>query len=52
MIQKHRKEDFAEIVVVTSEVREGNFHDAMLIIEGMEAVHKISSVIRVYGEQE
>lgn len=51
MIQKHRKEDFAEIVVVTSEVREGNFHDAMLIIEGMEAVHKISSVIRVYGEQ-
>ena len=52
MIQKHRKEDFAEIVVVTSEVREGNLHDAMLIIEGMEAVHKISSVIRVYGEQE
>lgn len=52
MIQKHRKEDFAEIVVVTSEVREGNFHDAILIIEGMEAVHKISSVIRVYGEQE
>lgn len=52
MIQKHRKEDFAEIVVVTSKVREGNFHDAMLIIEGMEAVHKISSVIRVYGEQE
>ena len=52
MIQKHRKEDFAEIVVVTSEVREGNFHDAMLFIEGMEAVHKISSVIRVYGEQE
>lgn len=52
MIQKHRKEDFAEIVVVTSEVREGNVHDAMLIIEGMEAVHKISSVIRVYGEQE
>ena len=52
MIQKHRKEDFAEIVIVTSEVREGNFHDAMLIIEGMEAVHKISSVIRVYGEQE
>ena len=38
--------------VVTSKVREGNFHDAMLIIEGMEAVHKITSVIRVYGEQE
>ena len=52
MIQKHREEDFAEIVVVTSKVREGNFHDAMLIIEGMEAVHKITSVIRVYGEQE
>ena len=52
MIQKHKYENLAEIVVVTSEVREGNFHDAMLIIEGMEAVHKISSVIRVYGEQE
>lgn len=52
MIQKHkhRQEDLAEIVVVTSRVKEGNFNDAMLIIESMNVVHKISSVIRVYGE--
>ena len=52
MIQKHkhRHEDLAEIVVVTSRVKEGNFNDAMLIIESMNVVHKISSVIRVYGE--
>lgn len=49
MIQKHRDEDMAEIVVVTSKVREGNFNDAMLVVEGLNAVHKISSIIRVYG---
>lgn len=50
MIQKHKDEDLAEIVVVTSKVREGNFNDALLIIESMNVVHKISSIIRVYGE--
>lgn len=49
VIQRHKYEDLAEIVVVTSKVREGNFNDAMLIIESMSVVHKISSVIRVYG---
>lgn len=50
MIQKNKDGDLAEIVVVTSRVREGNFNDAMLIIEGMSVVHKISAVIRVYGD--
>lgn len=50
VIQKQKDGDLAEIVVVTSGVREGDFNDAMLIIEGMNAVHKVSSVIRVYGE--
>lgn len=50
MIQKQKDGDLAEIVVVTSGVREGDFKDAMLIIEGMNVVHKVSSVIRVYGE--
>ena len=50
MIQKQKDGDLAEIVVVTSGVREGDFNDAMLIIEGMNAVHKVSSVIRVYGD--
>ena len=49
MIQKHKDGDLAEIVVVTSKVKEGNFNDAMLIVEGLNAVHKVSSVIRVYG---
>ncbi len=49
MIQKHRDEDLAEIVVVTSKVREGNFNDAMLVVEGLNEVHKVSSIIRVYG---
>ena len=51
MIQRHKDGDLAEIVVVTSKVREGNFNDAMMIVEGLNAVHKISSVIRVYGGQ-
>ena len=50
VIQKQKDGDLAEIVVVTAGVREGDFNDAMLIIEGMNAVHKVSSVIRVYGE--
>ena len=49
VIQKHKDGDLAEIVVVTSKVKEGNFNDAMLIVEGLNAVHKVSSVIRVYG---
>lgn len=51
MIQKHKYENLAEIVVVTSKVKEGNFNDAMLILENMNVVHKISSIIRVYGEE-
>jgi len=39
-------------VIVTSRVKEGNFHDALLVLEKMEVVQKISSVIRVYGEEE
>ena len=50
VIQKQKDGDLAEIVVVTAGVREGDFNDAMLIIEGMNAVHKVSSVIRVYGD--
>lgn len=51
MIQKQKDGDLAEIVVVTSKVKEGDFNDAMLIIESMNVVHKVSSVIRVYGER-
>lgn len=50
MIQKNKDGDLAEIVVVTSKVREGNFNDAMMIIEDMSVVHKVSALIRVYGD--
>ena len=50
MIQKNKDGDLAEIVVVTSKVREGNFNDALMIIEGMSVVHKVSALIRVYGD--
>ncbi len=32
-------------------LRQRNFNDAMLILENMNVVHKISSIIRVYGEE-
>ena len=31
MIQKHKHEEWAELVIVTSRVKEGNFHDALLV---------------------
>lgn len=50
MIQKNKDGDLAEIVVITSYVREGNFNEALKAITELPAVHKISSLIRVYGE--
>ena len=50
VIQKNKTADLAEIVLVTSKVREGNFNNAMSIIEKMDAVHEISAEIRAYGE--
>lgn len=49
VIQKNKEGELAELVVVTSKVKEGNFNDAMMIIEGMSVVQKVSKVIRVYG---
>ena len=50
VIQKNKEGELAELVVVTSKVKEGNFNDAMMIIEGMSVVQKVSKVIRVYGD--
>lgn len=49
IIQKTRSENTAEIVVITDEVRAGNFKDSLAIFGGMTMIKKISSVIRVYG---
>ena len=50
IIQKAKRQDLAEIVVITDKVRERHFRDALKVIEGMSLVKKISSVIRVYGD--
>jgi homoserine dehydrogenase len=38
----------AELVIITDEVEECNFNDAMAIFKGMSVVSEISGVIRVY----
>jgi homoserine dehydrogenase len=35
-------------VIITDEVQENNFNDAMTIFSGMSVVKEISGVIRVY----
>ena len=50
IIQKSKKKNRAEIVVITDEVKEKNFQDSLAVISGMSAVEEISSMIRVYGQ--
>ena len=50
IIQKGKKKNRAEIVVITDEVKEKNFQDSLAVISGMSAVGEISSMIRVYGQ--
>ena len=47
VIQKHRKENIAEIVIITDSVQEKDFRDALQIIKGLSIVAEVSSVIRV-----
>ena len=47
VIQKHRKENIAEIVIITDYVQEKDFRDALQIIKGLSIVAEVSSVIRV-----
>ncbi|MDD7740482.1 MAG: homoserine dehydrogenase [Fusicatenibacter sp.] len=49
MVQKKVNGEFAEIVVITDQVKERHFMDAMKILGGMSMIKEISSVIRVYG---
>ncbi len=48
VVQKDRRGSDAELVVITDEVMEHNFKDALTILTGMSMVREISSVIRVY----
>lgn len=47
-IQKRKKGDLAEIVVITEKVVERNFTDSVKILETMSMIKEISAVIRVY----
>ncbi len=48
VVQKSRKGGKAELVIITDEVEERNFNDAMAIFKGMSVVSEISGIIRVY----
>lgn len=48
VIQKKKKGDTAEIVLITDMVEERHLRDALKIFEGMSIIRKISSMIRVY----
>ena len=51
IIQKDSmKQHLAEVVVITANVREGDFRTAMDELQASPAVHKISSILRVYGK--
>ena len=49
LLQKETIENDAEIVVVTHEVAEKKFMDAIKKFSSMEMVKEISSIIRVYA---
>lgn len=48
VVQKSRKGGTAELVIITDEVKESHFNDAMTVFSGMSVVKEISGVIRVY----
>ena len=48
MLQKRVNGKYAEIVVISDEVKERHFEDAMQILGGMSMIQEISSTIRVY----
>jgi len=49
LLQKQKKDDRAEVVIITNDVLEKRFQDSITILSGMSMVREISSVIRVYG---
>ena len=48
LLQKAKVDDTAEIVIVTYDVEEKKFRDAITVLSGMSMVKEISSIIRVY----
>lgn len=51
IIQKDsKKQNLAEVVVITANVKEGDFRTAMQELSASSAVYEISSMLRVYGK--
>lgn len=48
MVQKKKKGELAEIVVITDSVMERHFQDSLKVLGSMSVIHEISSIIRVY----
>lgn len=48
MVQKKKKGELAEIVVITDSVMERHFQDSLKVLGSMSIIHEISSIIRVY----
>lgn len=48
VVQKRRSGGVAELVIITDEVEERHFNDAMAVFNGMSVVQEIAGVIRVY----
>lgn len=49
LVQKSRRPGSAELVIITDQVPERHFSDALTIFRGMSSVQKVASLIRVYG---
>lgn len=48
MVQKKKKGELAEIVVITDSVKERHFQDSIKVLGSMSVIREISSIIRVY----
>lgn len=48
VVQKVRKDGYAELVIITDLAFEKNIKDAIVIFDGMSMVKQINSIIRVY----
>jgi len=47
VIQRRKEDNYAELVLITEEVKEQNLNDALSVLKGMSIVNKLSSIIRV-----
>lgn len=52
VIQKSVGEGTAELVIITDQVEERHFRDALLVMNEMSIVKEIPSVLRVYAQSE